>query len=167
MTDPRRGSAHTWQTLSTVQAFFLAMAMHPQEQRAAQQQLDAVVGPDRLPEFSDVDAVPYVQAIVKETLRWHIITPMGIPHVAVEDDEYNGYHIPAGTVISPNLWYASSDDSQSPNSAERTLLCDRAMSRDPVKYPDPEAFMPSRFIATGDKHAADVPSQFVFGFGRR
>ena len=101
------------QVVSILEAFFLAMAMHPQEQRKAQQQLDAVVGPERLPEFSDVDAIPYVQAIVKEMLRWHIITPMGIPHVALEDDEYDGYHIPAGTVISPNLWYASSDDSQS------------------------------------------------------
>ena len=79
----------------------------------AHEQADVDTNCDCYHRASDVDAVPYIQAIVKETLRWHIITPMGIPHVAVEDDEYNGYHIPAGTVISPNLWYASSDDSQS------------------------------------------------------
>ena len=80
------------------------MVLHPSAQARAQAELDAVVGPDRLPEFSDLELLPYVRAVIKETLRWHIILPVGLPHVAVEDDEYEGYHIPAGTIVNQNIW---------------------------------------------------------------
>jgi cytochrome P450 len=53
------------------------MAMHPDIQRKAQAEIDAVVGQDRLPDFSDRAKLPYVNAIVKETLRWHTISPLG------------------------------------------------------------------------------------------
>ena len=88
-----------------MEVFFLAAAMHPECQKAAQAELDAVVGPDRLPEFSDYDRLPYVKAFVKELTRWHISLPMGLPHATVDDDEYNGYFIPAGTIVNVNLWY--------------------------------------------------------------
>ena len=78
--------------------------MHPDSQKAAQAELDAVVGPDRLPEFSDYDCLPYMRAFVKELTRWHIVTPMGLPHATVHDDEYNGYFIPAGTIVNTNVW---------------------------------------------------------------
>ena len=57
--------------------FFLAMALHPEVQQKAQKQIDAVIGTDRLPEFEDVESMPYVQAIVKELLRWQPVTPLG------------------------------------------------------------------------------------------
>lgn len=47
----------------------LAMVMHPEVQRAAQEEIDRVVGNDHLPDYEDQDALPYVSAIVKETLR--------------------------------------------------------------------------------------------------
>ena len=53
------------------------MAMHPDVQRKAQAEIDAVVGQDRLPDFSDRAKLPYVNAIIEETLRWHSITPLG------------------------------------------------------------------------------------------
>ena len=93
------------QTQAAMEVFFLAAAMHPECQKAAQAELDAVVGPDRLPEFSDYDRLPYVKAFVKELTRWHISLPMGLPHATVDDDEYNGYFIPAGTIVNVNLWY--------------------------------------------------------------
>ena len=80
------------------------MAMHPESQKAAQAELDAVVGPDRLPEFSDYDCLPYMRAFVKELTRWHIVTPMGLPHATVHDDEYNGYFIPGGATVFVNMW---------------------------------------------------------------
>ncbi|KAI0741731.1 cytochrome P450 [Daedaleopsis nitida] len=135
-------------TNSAMQAFFLAMALHPDIQKKAQAEIDAVVGVDRLPEFSDRKALPYVNAIVKELLRWHIVAPIGVPHQTISDDDYAGYFIPAGTIITTNLW---------------------AMSRDPDVYPDPETFKPERFL---DEHGqldlkAGDPSEFAFGFGRR
>jgi cytochrome P450 len=68
---------YLFKTVAAVQAFFLAMAMHPDVQRKAQAEIDAVVGQDRLPDFSDRAKLPYVNAIVKETLRWHSILPLG------------------------------------------------------------------------------------------
>jgi cytochrome P450 len=65
------------QTVSTLQTFFLTMALHPDVQLSAQKQLDEVVGNDRLPEFSDLDSLPYIHAIVKELMRWKPVTPLG------------------------------------------------------------------------------------------
>ena len=85
-------------------AFFLAMALYPDVQKRAQAELDAVIGPDRLPEFGDLQFLPYTQAVVRELLRWHVVTPIGVPHRAVSDDEYNGYLIPAGATVIANIW---------------------------------------------------------------
>ncbi|KAM5542456.1 hypothetical protein V8D89_003915 [Ganoderma adspersum] len=130
-------------TQAAMEVFFLAAAMYPECQKAAQAELDAVVGPDRLPEFSDYDRLPYMRAFVKELTRWHVSLPMGLPHATVDDDEYNGYFIPAGTIVNVNMW---------------------ALSRDPEEYPDPGAFKPERFLA--DKPPRD-PDDYIFGFGRR
>ncbi len=85
-------------------AFFLVMALYPEVQKRAQAELDAVVGRDRLPDFSDSPSLPYINAIVKELLRWHPAAPLGFPHRSVEDGEYNGHLIPAGATIFVNIW---------------------------------------------------------------
>ena len=66
-----------------------------------------MVGSDRLPTFADRDALPYVNAIVKELLRWHSTVPLGVARCSVTDDNYDGYFIPAGSTILINLWYSS------------------------------------------------------------
>lgn len=53
------------------------MALHPEIQRRAQQEIDRVVGTDRLPAFSDRENLPYIDALIKETLRWHPVLPLG------------------------------------------------------------------------------------------
>ena len=92
------------QSFAALQSFFLAMSLHPEVQKKAQAELDAVVGPGRMPEFSDSDSLVYVNAVIKETLRWHSVVPLGVAHSTVADDELHGYFIPAGTVILPNVW---------------------------------------------------------------
>lgn len=82
----------------------MAMAIHPEVQRKAQAELDSVVGPDRLPEHADRDALPYINAIVKEALRYQNVTPLGVVHRSMADDEYNGYFLPKGTLVLPNVW---------------------------------------------------------------
>jgi cytochrome P450 len=52
------------------------MTLYPEVQRKAQAEIDSVVGNSRLPDFSDQDALPYVQAVLKEVLRWHPVTPL-------------------------------------------------------------------------------------------
>ncbi|KAI0770749.1 cytochrome P450, partial [Irpex lacteus] len=87
----------------------------------AQEELDLVVGLDRLPTYEDQEDLPYIQAIYLECVRWLPVVPLGIAHRLITDDYYNGYFIPEGTVIVPML-------------------------RDPQDYPDPERFNPDRFM---------------------
>ena len=81
------------------------MAMYPDAQKKAQEELDSVVGTERLPEFSDRPSLPYIDALVKELFRWHSGTPIGFPHRVVADDEYNGYFIPGGATVFVNMWF--------------------------------------------------------------
>ncbi|KAL7280912.1 hypothetical protein ACG7TL_005856 [Trametes sanguinea] len=139
------GGADT--TYTAVYTFFLAMAIYQDAQKQAQAELDAVVGSDRLPEFYDRPSLPFTNALIKEVLRWHVISPIGVPHRSVADDIYEGYCIPEGCLVIPNMW---------------------AMARDESAYPDANSFRPERFLRDG-KINPDMrdPATFVFGFGRR
>lgn len=86
------------------------MAMRPEVQKRARTELDAVVGPGRLPDFEDCESLPYIEAIYMESTRWLPVVPLGVPHTVTVDDEYRGYLIPKGTVIVPvschsQVWY--------------------------------------------------------------
>lgn len=79
--------------------------MHPDVQEKAQQELDEVIGSNRLPVFADRASLPYVDAILRECLRWQPVAPIGVAHKPVTDDEYRGYLIPKGAFIMVNQWY--------------------------------------------------------------
>ena len=55
------------------------MALYPEVQKKAQAEIDAVVGPNRLPDFEDRPFLPYINAVVKESMRWHLVAPLGEP----------------------------------------------------------------------------------------
>ncbi|KAJ7175924.1 cytochrome P450 [Mycena filopes] len=129
------------QTVSALASFFLAMVLHPDIQKRAQNEIDGVIGIHRLPEFGD-----------REVLRRRPVLPLGVAHATSEDDIYRGYFIPKGTTVVGE--YMSSN--QNP----------RAMTRDESVYPDPERFNPDRFFtAEGKLNEDDVG--MAFGFGRR
>jgi cytochrome P450 len=65
------------QTVATVISFVLAMIRYPDVQRKAQEEIDRVVGQDRLPDFGDQESLPYINAVLLETLRWLPATPQG------------------------------------------------------------------------------------------
>ncbi|KAG1773897.1 cytochrome P450 [Suillus occidentalis] len=125
-------------TVSTVHSFFLAMTLFPDVQKKAQAELDAVVGSDQ--------SLPYVGALVKEALRWHTVIPTGFPHCVSEDDVHDGYYIPKGSIIIPNIWF---------------------MLNDPERYANPSQFNPERFLANDGKTPETEPRTICFGFGRR
>lgn len=81
------------------------MALYPEVQKKAQAELDRVVGSTRLPEFSDLDRMPYIQAVRLETLRWLPLVPFSIPHATSESDVYEGYYIPKGALVIPVSLY--------------------------------------------------------------
>jgi cytochrome P450 len=133
-------------TVSTINSFFLAMTLFPDVQKKAQAEIDAVIGPDRLPSFADQDSLPYIEALAKEALRWHAVIPTGFPHCVAEDDIHDGYYIPKGSVIVPNIWF---------------------MLNDPERYANPSEFNPERFLGNDGKKPETEPRTICFGFGRR
>ncbi len=80
------------------------MALHPDVQKKAQAELDAVVGSDRLPDFTDQGSLLYLNALTKEVLRWHAVAPIGVPHRSVDDDFYKDSLIPGGSIVMANQW---------------------------------------------------------------
>ena len=80
------------------------MSHYPEVQQKARAELDAVVGRSRLPTPVDRSRLPYVDAVVKEALRWHCATPLLIPHFSTADDHYNGFYIPENSVVLVNAW---------------------------------------------------------------
>ena len=58
------------QTVAAITAFILALVLYPEVQRRAQEELDRVIGTSRLPTFDDRPTLPYIECIVKETLRY-------------------------------------------------------------------------------------------------
>jgi len=63
-------------TASTLVVFSLAMCQNPHAQNGAQEELDTVIGTDRLSDFSDRDSLPYVEAVFRETRRWYPVVPL-------------------------------------------------------------------------------------------
>lgn len=81
------------------------MAMYPDIQKKVQAELHSLVGPNRLLEPSDLPDLIYTRAVLLETLRWKPVIPMGLPHRLLQDDEYNGFFIPAGTIVLSVRFY--------------------------------------------------------------
>lgn len=79
--------------------------LYPEVQVKAAEELDRVIGRERLPKFDDEDELPYIKSICKELLRWQPIVPFGIPHKSTVDDEYQGMFIPKGTLVLANAWW--------------------------------------------------------------
>jgi cytochrome P450 len=72
--------------------------------RGMQDEIDRVVGDDRMPTFDDIPDLPIVRAFYKETLRWRPVTAGGFPHRLMKDDVYEGYFIPEGVNVHGNIW---------------------------------------------------------------
>lgn len=106
----------------------------------AQAELDRVVGPSRLPNFEDLENLPYVQAVVEENFRWRHIVPSGIPHATSADDHYKGYFIPKGSLV---------------------IALFSGMRKDARVYEEPSHFRPERWLSG----KAVQPSNW--GYGRR
>jgi cytochrome P450 len=72
------------------------MTICPDAQRKAQEELDVIVGSDRLPDYEDWDSLPYTEALLREVLRWRPVLPLGVAHAITDDDVFKGYLIPKG-----------------------------------------------------------------------
>ncbi|RDB19701.1 hypothetical protein Hypma_013169 [Hypsizygus marmoreus] len=124
--------------------FMMMMALNPDRQKLAQAEINKIIGTERLPGISDRPNLPYIEATIKEVMRWHPVLPLSIARMSTKDDIYNGYFIPKGTIVIPNVW---------------------AVAYDPNEKYDPNAFIPERFLDPNE--SIPDPTTYAFGFGRR
>ncbi|KZT35768.1 cytochrome P450 [Sistotremastrum suecicum HHB10207 ss-3] len=134
-----------------VNSFIVAMAMYPEVQMKARKELDDFLRGERLPNIDDMPFLPYLLAVMKESLRIRLVAPLGLPHATIADDVYKGMFIPKGAMVLTDMW---------------------TMCHDPHDYPNPHQFDPERFLVRGGgmaKLRSDVrdPEDIIFGFGRR
>lgn len=116
------GSESTSITLTWAMSLLLN---HPKALKAAQDELDQHVGKQRWVEETDIIKLPYLQAIVKETLRLYPPSPLAGPREAMEDCYIDGYFIPTGTRVIVDIW---------------------KVHRDPRVWAGPDEFRPERFL---------------------
>lgn len=120
---------------------------HPRVLTKLREEMDRVVGRERWIEEEDTTKMPYLEAIIKEIVRLHPLSPLLAPHYAIEDANVAGYDIPKGTVVLINTW---------------------SIGRHPYYWQDPYEFKPERFLE-GKEIAMNGQdfSLLPFGSGRR
>ncbi|KAH9846638.1 cytochrome P450 [Lenzites betulinus] len=135
---------------SSLASFILLMLEHPDVQVRAQEEIDRVIGTDRLPSYEDRRKLPYLWAVMTEVLR--LRPPINaVTRMVAQDDVHDGYSIERGTPIIVNFW---------------------AMLHDEGLYPNPLVFNPERWLVKGDTLRQDMdrnifPLDIVFGFRGR
>nr|A0A2H5AIX6.1 RecName: Full=p-coumarate 3-hydroxylase; AltName: Full=Cytochrome P450 C3H [Narcissus pseudonarcissus]AUG71937.1 p-coumarate 3-hydroxylase [Narcissus pseudonarcissus] len=133
-------------TVISVEWAMAELVKHPRVQEKVQEELDRVIGVDRIMTESDFPNLPYLHCVVKEALRLHPPTPLMLPHKASANTKIGGYDIPKGAVVHVNVW---------------------AIARDPNSWKNPLEFRPERF----QEESIDIKGNdfrvLPFGAGRR
>jgi cytochrome P450 len=78
------------QTVAVLGTFVLAMLLHPEVQEKGRATIDAVIGNSRLPDISDRGTMPYLDAIMYESLRWRVFAPIGESFHSLSSDLLDG-----------------------------------------------------------------------------
>ncbi|XP_078175997.1 cytochrome P450 81Q32-like isoform X3 [Carex rostrata] len=126
----------------TVEWAMSLLLNHPDAMLKAQDEISKVVGHGRILEDTDLPSLPYLQCIIKETLRLYPVAPLLVPHMSSSDCTVSGYHISCGTMLLVNLY---------------------SIHRDKSTWDKPNEFMPERFWAGKAGGKFLIP----FGMGRR
>ncbi|KAK9141094.1 hypothetical protein Scep_010775 [Stephania cephalantha] len=137
--------AGTETSSATIEWAVAELTKNPTIKEKLRREMESVVGKERVKE-SDIPRLPYLQAIVKETLRLHPATPMLLPRRALETCQVMGYTIPKDCQIMVNAW---------------------AIARDPKIWKDPLKFSPERFLDSSLDFKGNDFEFIPFGGGRR
>ncbi|KAF9449723.1 cytochrome P450 [Macrolepiota fuliginosa MF-IS2] len=134
-------------TVSAITSFILLMALHPNVQTRAQTEIDEICGRHQAPHPSHLGFLRYLQAVLREVLRYAPVGNLALPHKVTEEDTYRGYRIPKNATVMGNVW---------------------AIMHDPSLFPNPDIFNPDRFLESKLRGWAQPdPCRWAFGFGRR
>ncbi|KAJ7677832.1 cytochrome P450 [Mycena polygramma] len=139
-------------TAAYLQSLVLALIAYPEAQKKAHEEIDRVVGGNRMPTLEDLDNMPYIRALILENHRFRAVATLLIPHCTLAAEEYKGYVIPKGATIFVNAW---------------------GIFHDPELFDDPESFIPDRYLLTengtkpGVDAGGDLRTNLAFGVGRR
>ncbi|CAN1776217.1 Cytochrome P450 81Q32 [Linum perenne] len=135
-------SAGTETSSNTVEWALSLLLKHPHTLKAAQLEIDTLVGTERLVEETDLGKLHYLQGIINETMRKYPALPLLVPHESSEECVVGGYKVPSGTILLVNSW---------------------AIHNDAKIWDDPDEFKPERFEEGGGRGLKFM----AFGYGRR
>ncbi|PKU65157.1 trans-cinnamate 4-monooxygenase [Dendrobium catenatum] len=135
-------------TLWSIEWGIAELVNHPEVQRKLREELDTVLGRGNQITEPDTHKLPYLQAVIKETLRLRMAIPLLVPHMNLHDAKLGGYEIPAESKILVNAWW---------------------LANNPAQWKNPDQFRPERFLEEESKVEANGNDfRFIpFGVGRR
>ncbi|CAA7398249.1 unnamed protein product [Spirodela intermedia] len=135
-------------TLWSIEWGIAELVNHPEIQEKLRREIDAVLGAGVQVTEPDMPKLPYLQAVIKETLRLRMAIPLLVPHMNLHDAKLAGYDIPAESKILINAWF---------------------LANNPNHWKKPEEFRPERFLEEEAKVEANGNDfRFLpFGAGRR
>ncbi|KAM0937805.1 putative isoflavone 2'-hydroxylase [Dioscorea sansibarensis] len=116
---------------------------NPETLKKLREELDTIIKPGSLIKEEDISKLPYLEAVITETLRMHPPTPLLLPHESSQDCTVGGFHVPKGTMLFVNAW---------------------KIHRDAELWEEPEKFKPERFLNSKSKKRWKT---MAFGVGRR
>ncbi|KAG8387941.1 hypothetical protein BUALT_Bualt02G0073600 [Buddleja alternifolia] len=135
-------------TLWSIEWGIAELVNHPEIQKKLRDEIDTVLGPGVPVTEPDTHKLPYLQAVIKETLRLRMAIPLLVPHMNLHDAKLGGYDIPAESKILVNAWW---------------------LANNPAHWKNPEEFRPERFFEEESKVEANGNDfrYLPFGVGRR
>nr|XP_020831633.1 cytochrome P450 2C26-like isoform X2 [Phascolarctos cinereus] len=109
-------AAGTETTSNTIRYGLLLMLKHPEVQAKIQEEIDHVIGRNRVPSIKDRQDMPYMDAVVHEVQRFIDLLPLNLPHAVNRDIHFQQYVLPKGTTVFPLLSPVLYDDKEFHNS---------------------------------------------------
>ncbi|XP_018392632.1 PREDICTED: probable cytochrome P450 305a1 isoform X2 [Cyphomyrmex costatus] len=132
-------------TTATLDNLFLQMANHQDVQRKLHEEIDAVIGPHRLPKLEDRIKMPFTEAVLTECQRLWPVTPVIGPRRVLKDTVLGNYMISENTTILMNMY---------------------SNNVDPDFFPDPRSFRPERHLNKNGVYQLQE-NIILFGKGKR